>query len=107
MRSWKTFKPFQKSLQSSWKKYPSKRTLFLPHFVDDLRNISNRYPVNQDTPSIEEIQKHLNKLKSGKASNNIDPEILKRCEHPIMLRVIHRLAQNLWSELEIPNAWGN
>ena len=24
-----------------------------------------------------------------------------------MLRVIHRLAQNLWSELDLPNAWGN
>jgi len=33
----------------------------------------------------EEIQKHLHQLKSDKASDDIDPEILKKCEHLVML----------------------
>ena len=56
---------------------------------------------------MEEIQKHLHQLKSGKASNDIDSELLKKCEHPIMLEVMQRAARNLWSTLDLPASWGN
>ena len=65
------------------------------------------YPINHDAPSIEEIQTHLHRLKSGKASNDADPELLKICDHPVLLEVIHRMTSNLWSNLDIPDSWGN
>ena len=74
----------------------------LPIFVCELQNILNTFPVNHDLPTIDEIQKHLRQLKSGKASNDVDPELLKKCEHPLMLQVIHRMANSLWSNLDIP-----
>ena len=46
-------------------------------------------------------------MKSNKANNDIDPEILKRCTEPIMLEVIHRMTSNLWADLDIPRSWGN
>ena len=79
----------------------------LPEFVEELQNISRRCAINDDPPTIEEIQTHLNALKTKKASNDIDPEILKRCEHPIMLEVIHRMTTNLWDLIDVPSAWGN
>ena len=79
----------------------------LPDFVCELQNISGRFPINHEVPSIDEIQTHLHRLKSGKASNDVDPELLKRCEHPVMLTVIHRKASNLWENLDMPAAWGN
>ena len=60
-----------------------------------------------EVPTIDEIQKHLRQLKSGKASNDLDPEQLKKFEHPLMLQVIDRMANNLWSNLDIPAVWGN
>ena len=72
-----------------------------------MQNISNHYPINHDAPSIEEIQTHLHRLKSGKASNDVDPELLKICDHPVLLEVIHRMTSNLWSNLDIPDSWGN
>ena len=58
-------------------------------------------------PTIDEIQKHLCQLKSGKASNNVDPELLKKCEDPLMPQVIHTMAHNLWSNLNLPAVLGN
>ena len=72
-----------------------------------MQNISGRFPINYEVPSIDEIQTHHHRLKSGKASNDVDPELLKRCEHPVMLTVIHRMASNLWENLDMPAAWGN
>ena len=79
----------------------------VPDFLLNLRNISNNFPIDTSISSIDEIQKHLHQLKSGKASNGIDPEILKKCEHPIMLQVIHKLAEKIWANLDLPTAWGN
>ena len=79
----------------------------LPDFVRELQKISGRFPINHEVPSIDEIQTHLHRLKSGKASNDVDPELLKRCEHPVMLTVIHRMASNRWENLDMPAAWGN
>ena len=76
-------------------------------FVRGLQNISNNFPINHEAPTIDEIQKHLHQLKSGKASNDVDPELLKKCENPLMLQVIDRMANNLWSNLDIPAVWGN
>ena len=58
---------------------PEELSSNLPDFVNDLRNISKQFPFNHEIPSIEESQKHLHQLKNGKASNDIDPEILKKC----------------------------
>ena len=79
----------------------------IPEFILELREISSQFSINHDAPTTEEIQTHLHRLKSGKASNDVDPEILKKCEHPVMLSVIHRLTSNLWSDLDLPHAWGN
>ena len=46
----------------------------LPLFVEELQNISANVNLNDDPPTIEEIQKHLQELKNNKASNDIEPE---------------------------------
>ena len=74
----------------------------LPEFVRELQNISNNLPINHEVPTIDEIQKHLHQWKSGKASDNVDPELLKKYEHSLMLQVIDRMANKLWSNLHIP-----
>ena len=50
---------------------------------------------------------YMKGLKSGKVSNDVDSELLKKYEHPLMLQVIDRMANNLWSNLDIPAVWGN
>ena len=40
-------------------------------------------------------------------SAHVDPELLKICDHPVLLEVIHRMTSNLWSNLDIPDSWGN
>ncbi|XP_066935519.1 uncharacterized protein [Clytia hemisphaerica] len=70
-------------------------------------NISLNSELNDAPPTVEEIQKHLQKLKNNKASNDIEPELLKRCTEPIMLQVIQRMMFNLWDNLDIPGVWGN
>ena len=69
--------------------------------------ISNNFLINHEVPSIDEIQKHLGQLKSGKASNDADPELLKKSEHPLMLQVIHAIANNQWLNLDLPAVCGN
>ena len=66
-----------------------------------------KFSINDQPPTVNEIQNYLRELKVNKASNDIAPELLKRCEHPIMLEVLHRMTTNLWEELDIPAAWGN
>lgn len=78
-----------------------------PAFINALQNISSNIELNDAPPTIEEIQNHLQKLKNNKASNDIEPELLKRCNEPIMLEVIQRMMLNLWDNLDIPGAWGN
>ena len=77
----------------------------LPEFVRDLQNILNNFPINHEVPTIDEIQKHLRQLKLGKVSDAVDPELLKKCEHPLMLRVIDRMTNNLCSNLDIYAVW--
>ena len=79
----------------------------LPDFIKDLQSITESVIINDNPPTIDEIQKQLNQLKVNKASNDIDPELLKRCCHPIMLQVIHRMTTNLWNTLDITEKWGN
>jgi len=76
-------------------------------FIEVLKNISRMFLINNDPPTIEEIKTHINALKVIKASNDIDPEILKHCEHLVMIEVIHRMTSNLWDQLDVPTAWGN
>ena len=78
----------------------------LPEFVRELQNISNDFPINHELPTIDEIQKHLRRLKSGKTSNDVDPERLKKCEHPLMLQVIDIMANSVstvrpWYEAQL------
>jgi len=56
---------------------------------------------------LEEIEHHIKLLKNIKASNEIAPDLIKRCNHPIMVEVIDRMTSNLWVELDVPEAWGN
>ena len=77
----------------------------LPEFVRKLQNISKNFPINHEVPTIDEIQKYLRQLKSGKASNDVDPELLKKYEHPFMFQVIDRMTNNLCSNLDIPAVW--
>ena len=58
---------------------PEELSCNLPEFVCELQNISNNFSINQELPTLDEIQKHLHQLKSGKASNDVDPELLKKC----------------------------
>ena len=76
----------------------------MPIFVKELQKLSDGMESNDDPPSIEEIQKHL---QPNKACNEIEPELLRHCNTPIMLAVIHRMILNLWNNLDLPNAWGN
>ena len=86
---------------------PEELSCNLPEFVRELQIISNNFPINHEVPTIDEIQKYLHQLKSGKASNNVDSEILKKSECPRMLQAIHRIANNLRSNLGLPAVWGN
>ena len=100
---------------------PEKLSGNLPEFVCELQNISNNFPINYEVPTIDEIQKfrpfynmlghftilYMKGLKLGKVSNDVDSELLKKYEHPFMLQVIDRMANNLWSNLDIPAVWGN
>ena len=54
-----------------------------------------------------EITKHLHKLRNKKANNDIDSELLKKCECPILLDFIHQMTTNVWENFDIPTAWGN
>uniref|UniRef100_A0A7M5XLU1 Uncharacterized protein n=1 Tax=Clytia hemisphaerica TaxID=252671 RepID=A0A7M5XLU1_9CNID len=78
----------------------------IPLFVKDLQDISEFTDINDTPPSIDEIHAHIQKLKNNKASNDIEPELLKRCIHPILLEVIHRITNNLWSGHDLPISWG-
>ena len=79
----------------------------IPIFVKDLQKLSDGVVINDDPPNIEEIQKHLQALKPNKACNDIEPELLRLCNTPIMLEVLHRMILNLWNNLDLPVAWGN
>ena len=56
----------------------------LPEFVCELQNISNDLPINDEIATIDEIQEHL-----------------------LMLHVIHRMVNNLWSNLDLSAVYGN
>ena len=99
----KHFNPIDPSKTST----PEELSTQLPNFVEHLRKISDSLLINDNPPDIEEIETHLQKLKSNKASSDVDPELLKRCCHPVMLQVIHRMTTKLWGDLDLPNDWGN
>lgn len=46
-------------------------------------------------------------MKNNKANNDIDPELLKLCNDPVTLQIIHHITSNLWESNEIPIAWSN
>ena len=97
------FNPTDPSKDSTPEEFGSE----LPIFVKELQKLSDGIEINDDPPSIEEIQKHLLALKPNKACNDIEPELLRHCNTPIMHEVIHRMTLNLWNNLDLPNAWGN
>ena len=68
----------------------------LPNFVEELRALSDNTPIIDTPPFAEEIQKHLKELKANKASNDIEPELLKKLNsHPIMIQVVQRMMANI------------
>ena len=79
----------------------------LEEFVCELQNMSNNFAINHEVPTIDDIQKHLHQLKLKKARNDVNPDPLKKCEHPLMLQVSQRMENNLWSDLDLPAVWGN
>ena len=97
------FNPHDPSLERT----PTEFHENLPDFINHLQNITKSVIINDDPPTIDEIQKQLNQLKINKASNDIDPELLKRCNHPMMIQVIHRMTTNLWNTLDFVDEWGN
>ena len=97
------FNPEDPSTKSS----PSELYSDLPEFIQHLRDTSKDSAINNEPPDLEEIKKALSDMKSNKASNDIDPGLLKHCEHPILLQVIHRMTSKLWDDLDFAKAWGN
>ncbi|XP_066914954.1 uncharacterized protein [Clytia hemisphaerica] len=79
----------------------------LPSFVESLLKISSTIDINIEPPTIDEITKHLQKLKNKKANNDIDSELLKKYECPALLDAICKMTLNVWENLDIPSAWGN
>ena len=79
----------------------------IPTFVKELQRLSDKSDLNDEPPNLEEIEKHMQALKPNKACNDIEPELLKHCNSPIMLEVIHKMTLNLWHNLDLPKAWGN
>ena len=79
----------------------------LPRFIGELQRISQSIAINDNPPDINEIQQHLQQLKTNKAFNDVDATLLKQLDHPVMLQVIQRMTSNLWENLDVPHAWGN
>lgn len=77
------------------------------YFLKNFKIFQEIYISTIHPPTIDEIEHQLKVLKNNKASNDIAPDILKACNHPIMNQVIHRMTLNLWNNLDIANAWGN
>ena len=97
------FNPDNPSVNSS----PEELSSNIPDFINHLRSISKEVLINNEPPTIEEIEKRLKEMKSNKASNDVDPNLIKCCDHPIMLQVIQRMTDKLWENLDIAEAWGN
>ena len=99
----KHFNPADPSIEST----PEEISNDLPLFVKELQKISDIIDIIDTPPTADEIEKHIKLLKNNKASNDIQPELLKRCSHPIMIQVIQKISTNLWNEFDLPNNWGN
>ena len=76
-------------------------------FVKELQKLSDSAIISDLPPTADEIGKHILLLKNNKASNDVEADLLKKCSHPIMIQVIQRITNNLWENLDLPNAWGN
>ena len=79
----------------------------LPIFLQKLQDISRNTQIDNSPPTVDEIERQIKLLKNNKASNDVAPDLLKVCNHPIMNQVIHRMALNLWNNLDFPEAWSN
>ena len=79
----------------------------LPPFLQNLRDISKNITINDNPPTLEEIQKQIELLKNNKANNDIHPELLKICNEPVTHEIIHHILSNLWENLDVPDSWGN
>ena len=60
------------------------------------------------TPDIDEVKSCLNKLKNGKASNDIPTIFLKHASENVeFLTELTKLYNNVWSTLQVPKLWGH
>ena len=59
-------------------------------------------------PDINEVRSCLNKLKNGKASNDIPSIFLKDAsENNEFLAELTKLYQDVWSSMQVPKLWGH
>ena len=78
----------------------------LPAFLEHLQSVSDQFTISNEPPSDAELKKGLEELKTKKSNNDVDPDLLKRCDHPVIFSVIRRLSTNLWEKMDIAEAWG-
>ncbi|XP_066928505.1 uncharacterized protein [Clytia hemisphaerica] len=101
-------KPLDDATNNPSKSYtPEELNNNLPRFIPELQRISQSIQINDEPPNLDEIDLQLKKLKSNKASNDVQPDLLNKLSHPIMLQVIHRMSNRLWNDIDVPSAWGN
>ena len=87
---------------------PNELTTEIPEFVEHLQELSRQYPFNNDIPSLDEDIETLAKLKNGKASNDIPPEILKHSRKSSnFMNYFMKLVEQVWNEKTVPKNWGN
>ena len=87
---------------------PIELTTEIPEFVKDLQALSRQHPFNNETPSRDEVVNSLAKLKNGKASNDIQPEILKHARYSSkFIDFLMELIEQVWNEKTVPSSWGN
>ena len=79
----------------------------IPRFI---RKLKENAPCQMKviTPDIDEVKSCLNKLKNGKASNDIPTIFLKHASENVeFLTELTKLYNNVWSTLQVPKLWGH
>lgn len=71
-------------------------------------HIVNVDPINDDTPSLEEIEEFLMAMKNNKSpgADNIPSEMLKAGQEATSF-MLHKLLTKIWEEKQIPQEWKN
>ena len=79
----------------------------IPRFIRQLKDNAPCH-MNVVPPDINEVKSCLNKLKNGKASNDIPSLFLKHASENIeFLTELTRLYKDVWSTLQVPKMWSH